>query len=212
MIIYKIINKINKKVYIGQTIRSVKERFAEHCKPSSECVALKNAIKKYGKENFKLVILYKCKTLKQLNFKEQFFIKKYKSADKKFGYNCNFGGENKFHTQETKNKIRLAHLGKKRKPFTENHKIKLSLASKLRKGEKRSLSARINYSIASGAKLFDVFEKNTNKKVGTWLSQALCAEQLSIHSSKISACLLGKRNSHKGYIFRYVGEQNVTSV
>lgn len=210
MIIYKITNKINGKVYIGQTVRSLKERFAEHCKPSSECVALIKAIKKYGKRNFKLEILHKAVDLVELNEKEEFYIKLYNSADKKFGYNCNLGGKNRLHTEETKNKIRLAHLGKKRKPFTKEHRKKLSLANRKRKGEKRTLEARINCSLAAGAKPFVVFQKNINKKIGVWLSQTLCAEQLNINKSKISACLLGRRNSHKGYTFKYVGEPNVT--
>lgn len=33
--IYIIKNKINEKVYIGQTLRSVEERFKQHMKPSN---------------------------------------------------------------------------------------------------------------------------------------------------------------------------------
>lgn len=55
--IYKITNSINEKVYIGQTIRSVKQRFKEHFHPSSGCVFLQRAMVKYGYENFKVEIL-----------------------------------------------------------------------------------------------------------------------------------------------------------
>ena len=50
--IYKITNKINGKIYIGQTAKSIKERFNQHCLKWSCCTKFKYAINKYGKENF----------------------------------------------------------------------------------------------------------------------------------------------------------------
>src|ERR1700676_4000498 len=50
--IYKIINITNGKSYIGQTVRSVEQRFKEHFHPSSGCVFLHKAIKEFGKDNF----------------------------------------------------------------------------------------------------------------------------------------------------------------
>lgn len=41
------------KSYIGQTKRPIEERFKEHQFPSSRCVAIYNAIRKYGWESFK---------------------------------------------------------------------------------------------------------------------------------------------------------------
>ncbi|AGE57776.1 GIY-YIG catalytic domain-containing endonuclease [Acanthocystis turfacea Chlorella virus NTS-1] len=40
------------KPYIGQTTRPIEERFQEHQKPSSKCVAIYNAIQYHGWENF----------------------------------------------------------------------------------------------------------------------------------------------------------------
>ena len=55
--IYKIENKVNGKLYIGQTINQIKIRFKKHlaqinCK--NQCSALYSAIRKYGKENFEI--------------------------------------------------------------------------------------------------------------------------------------------------------------
>jgi len=55
--IYKITNTINGKIYIGQTVRSVTQRFKEHFHPSSGSRYLARSIKKYGKESFILTIL-----------------------------------------------------------------------------------------------------------------------------------------------------------
>ena len=53
--IYKIENKVNGKLYIGQTINSIKKRFRKHLgqiNSQNQCSALYSAIRKYGKENF----------------------------------------------------------------------------------------------------------------------------------------------------------------
>lgn len=60
--IYKITCKIFNvkadcyKNYIGMTLRTVEERFKEHCE-SGGCKAFNAAIKKYGKDNWILEIL-----------------------------------------------------------------------------------------------------------------------------------------------------------
>ena len=60
MIIYKVTNIINNKIYIGQTIHSLNIRKSQH-ERSHEYgykTAFSNAIKKYGKENFIWEIIY----------------------------------------------------------------------------------------------------------------------------------------------------------
>lgn len=61
--IYIIKNKINSKVYIGQTCQSPHERFMQHMKPSvckqRGTYKIYNAINKYGKENFYYEVLEK---------------------------------------------------------------------------------------------------------------------------------------------------------
>ena len=57
MIIYKITNNINNKVYIGQTTRDLKIRWYQHCyktKAKNICNRIYNAIQKHGKENFEI--------------------------------------------------------------------------------------------------------------------------------------------------------------
>lgn len=54
--LYKIQNKINSKVYIGITAYP-KNRLTQHFSKNSSCTKLKNAIAKYGKENFEFTVL-----------------------------------------------------------------------------------------------------------------------------------------------------------
>lgn len=53
---------------------------------------LYRAIRKYGWDNFTKQILVDNLTRKQGNIKEQYYIKKYKSNNSKFGYNLTTGG------------------------------------------------------------------------------------------------------------------------
>lgn len=69
MIIYKATNIINNKVYIGQTIHPLSVRKSQH-ERSHEYgykTAFSNAIRKYGKENFKWEVIYEADAIEELN-------------------------------------------------------------------------------------------------------------------------------------------------
>ena len=89
--IYKITNKLNNKIYIGQS-NDIERRFKEHQpKGIKSRIPLDIAIQKYGIKNFTFEIIEEC-SIKDLNDKEMYWIKKLKSNKKKIGYNCNPGG------------------------------------------------------------------------------------------------------------------------
>ena len=51
--IYKIINKINNKIYIGKTTQSIEDRFNQHKNKSKKLnTHLYNAMRTYGISNF----------------------------------------------------------------------------------------------------------------------------------------------------------------
>ena len=89
--IYIIKNKINDKVYVGQTTKTVEERFKQHKKlsKSSSNQLIHKAIKRYGKENFYIETLECCENI-LLDEREIIFIKLYNSF--KDGYNLCEGG------------------------------------------------------------------------------------------------------------------------
>lgn len=95
--IYKIINKVNNKQYIGKTNLSIDERFKEHCADSTKerCSnrPLYRAMRKYGIENFSVEEIIECSP-EEANFYEIFFIQ-YFNTYGKGGYNATRGGDGK---------------------------------------------------------------------------------------------------------------------
>lgn len=88
--IYKIENKINHKIYIGQS-NNPQRRFKEHCvRKTAHRSLIHEAILKYGEENFTFEILEWCE---DFNEKEIYYIQKYRSLTPN-GYNICKGGEN----------------------------------------------------------------------------------------------------------------------
>ena len=88
--IYKITNKLNNKIYIGQS-NNITRRFSEHqTKGSSSRIPVDEAIQKYGKENFSFEIIEEC-PLDKLNERESYWINYYDTVVN--GYNCSIGGD-----------------------------------------------------------------------------------------------------------------------
>ena len=88
MWIYKISNIQNNKVYIGQTIRPIKQRFYRHLNDAINNILdthFARAIRKYGKDNFIIEEIDTAQTQDELNQKEQYWIKFYNSVEE--GYN-----------------------------------------------------------------------------------------------------------------------------
>lgn len=95
MYVYKITNKINKKIYIGITVRSLSERFYEHYyhREKRKHLHLYAAMIKYGIESFSIEQIDFGKNQKELFEKEMYWIKTLKSDESDIGYNNTQGGE-----------------------------------------------------------------------------------------------------------------------
>lgn len=100
MIVYRITNLVNGKVYIGQTTKpKLLTRWREHVwfsKASKYRVyksALQQAIRKYGFDKFLIEPLHHAYSRKELNAMETFFIILHQSHKPENGYNMTLGGE-----------------------------------------------------------------------------------------------------------------------
>lgn len=135
-------NKINGKRYVGITSQKSETRWnnGKGYKPTSH---FRNAIEKYGWEEFTHEILFTGLTKKEAEAKEIELIAKWKLQDHNFGYNsASGGGVNRGYrfSEETKLKIAKVNCDRgstvkpKLKPckniFTEDHKQKLRDANK----------------------------------------------------------------------------------
>ncbi|MDD5538722.1 MAG: GIY-YIG nuclease family protein [Candidatus Omnitrophica bacterium] len=109
MIIYKAINKINGKIYIGQTVGSLGKRITEHCRSSVGFFS--RALRKYGREGFDFEIIENCESRKELSEREIYWIGFF-GCKYPVGYNLTDGGENppsqkgRKRTEETKRKLK----------------------------------------------------------------------------------------------------------
>lgn len=94
MIIYKITNLINGKIYIGKSESPLQIRWKKHldCARKKVNRYLYDAMNHYGIENFKIECMEKCENKQTLNEREKFWIKHYNSMNKKLGYNMQEGG------------------------------------------------------------------------------------------------------------------------
>ena len=95
MIIYKITNKLNNKVYIGQTVRDLKTRFDEHMRDQTSNDYFHAAVRKYGKDAFIVEEIDRASSLEELNEKEIYWIRYYNSCvefENCCGYNSLKGG------------------------------------------------------------------------------------------------------------------------
>lgn len=107
--IYMIKNMVNRKRYIGQTIdkRGHRFYFKLNTIKTHYNQYLYNSFVKYGKENFSVNVIDFAGNKEELDKKEEFYIHKYNTMDKNYGYNLKHGGGNGKHLEETKEKISL---------------------------------------------------------------------------------------------------------
>ena len=112
--IYEIVNKVNGKKYIGQSIDVYRRWREEKCDLNKDeapwNVHLWRAWKLYGAESFEFNVLEACNEC-LLDEKEAYYIELYDTQNN--GYNIESGGNvNKHLAQETKDKISASHFGK----------------------------------------------------------------------------------------------------
>ena len=119
-------NKINGKVYIGQTCQKPQYRWNSG-EGYKNCTYFYKAIQKYGWESFQHIILEENLTLEEANLLEQYYIEIYNSTNPQSGYNSQTGGNNKQPNEETR-KI----LSEKMKKKWEDPQFKEKMSKRLK--------------------------------------------------------------------------------
>ena len=153
--VYRHMNKINGKSYIGMTCQQPERRWQKNGQGYNAKTQTKffNAIQKYGWENFEHEILFSNLTFEEAVLKEKELIDYYDSFSN--GYNSSLGGVgNLGHivTENARQQMSVAHAGQvpwsKGKKLSSEHRRKLSLAHKGKNTGTRSENTRDKISTA----------------------------------------------------------------
>lgn len=196
--VYQITNLINNKVYIGQTTRSIEQRWVEHSVYSSKSKApLHRAIRKYGVDNFSVTLLCECSTQEELDDKERLFAFERNSISP-YGYNCKDAINHGNMSPESRRRQSEAQMGKPSgmlgKKLSDETRRKMSEAAL---GHQVSQERRNNIGAANATKEFHFVSPKGENILVTNL-QKFCRDQ-SLQASKMHNVHTGKRNKHKGW-------------
>lgn len=145
-VVYLMRNTVNGKLYVGQTTRTIEERFKEHAQAPTY---IGNSMRFHGVDKFTIEVIAECETQEELNACEIHYIAEYDCMTPK-GYNCTAGGEGVLsfhHTEETKAQIKTTMTGRKQ---TDEHRANNLAAQQKRwedpaEHEKASAAQRKRY-------------------------------------------------------------------
>lgn len=207
-VIYEFVNKINGKIYIGQT-KDFKSRVRCHrhnSKSYKKTNPFYNAIRKYGWDNFIINIVEECDT-KMLNEKEEYWISEKKCLYPN-GYNLMKGGNQYEMSEDTKKKISQIRKGMKFSPEHIQNLKNSHLGNKLSEETKRKLSEINKGRIHSEETRVKLRYSNPNRKeVGRFNEEGIlvckyesikeAARILECNVGHLSECCRGKRKLTK---------------
>ena len=171
------------KSYIGQTTRPIQKRFKEHQDALSGCRVIRNAIQYHGWESFEKD-WYECPD-EDLNFDEDLLVREMGTLVPG-GYNLREGGgSHGRHSEETKQKISEANIGKTHSEETKKKMSDLHLGKTHTEETKQQMSE---------AKTGSIHTDETKKKISEAKTGTIHTEE---HKQKISEAQLGKTHSEE---------------
>ncbi len=201
--IYRIVNDINDKIYIGKTQFSIEKRFRQHCKDSQrqQCNKrpLYNAMRKYGIQHFSIELIEETNNPEE---REKFWIEQYNSY--KNGYNATIGGDGKAYAnyaliynlwQEGKNILQIHNI---LKYDTKTIRTALNHYNVTEKERKKRGRKACSKSIA-------MLDKTTENILKIFPSIQEAFKFLGRQSGgQISGVCKGKRKTAYGYKWKYI--------
>lgn len=206
-IIYQITNKVNGKVYIGQTKHSLEKRKKEHMNAVRTGIKMSyihKAIRRYGAGCFSWRVLYLCDDPLVLNLMETFKIMVNHSHVSEGGYNLTWGGEdNPMNSIEIRIRAKNS-INKAMKKFTGNNNV---MYNPIVKQQHKEAIDRVTKT----AEWREAFYKANEKQKGEYVITTPTGEcyyilglsefcrKNNLQQSKMSEVAAGRRNHHKGY-------------
>lgn len=206
MIIYKIKNLINGKVYVGQTRSSLDHRISQHLCSKKSLVA--KDMLNYGINNFEINEIDKAENIEELNKKERYWIKKLNSISPN-GYNVEEGGFDAAPSEVTRKKISNTLKGR----YVGDKNPMYGTVSPMRgktgamKGRKHSAETIEKMRKSRSGLNSKVAKKVINLDTGeVFYSQKEASEKYNITRGCICAVCKGKQKKAGGYRWAYYSE------
>ncbi len=206
-IIYIITNRVNGKVYVGQTIRTLAQRRGEHLyrfRKAERDHLIYLAFRKHGVENFDWDVLETCEDIAELNDREEFYINKFDSYN--HGYNMNTGGN----TVSVETRKKLSEIFKGRE-ITWIHRTRETWKRRFDNGE-------FEMPKASGAanplsKEYVITEPNGTVHIVKGLRE-WCRnwKKDTLYHSGLIAVAKGEWKHTKGYKCRYADKESAETI
>ena len=220
--VYVIVNKSNLKLYFGSHSWE-----GEGLDPSyyGSGKIIKQAVKKYGKDNFIVYPIKFYNSVEECRQAEEELLTRYDIANNIYCYNIKnaaVGWTSEDITDEIRQKLSRAMKGR---TLSEEHRKNLSQArkgkkhtdatkkkmSEAKKGEKHPMynkhhTDESRQKIATSMKnvMTPIVAIDKNGKVKIFLSQNECSRVLGVNLGNINSCLKGIRKQARGYTFKYI--------
>lgn len=199
--IYKIINDINQKIYIGKTDFSLEKRFKEHCRDAlkEHCGQrpLYSAMRKYGVEHFFIELLEETNSPDE---REVYWIETLKSF--KDGYNATRGGDGS-HYADYSIIVKLWQHGLGSKEITKITGYAEKTISRALFSQNISSKERKNRAYQKRSKPVAKIDSKTGEILETFESIS-AAEQAMNNNKHISSVCLGKRKTTGGFGWKHI--------
>lgn len=196
--IYKIVNKLNGKIYIGSAVNLSNRKsshFSKLRKNKHFNNHLQNSFNKYGKDNFEFIILEEC-NVENLIEREQYYIDNFKPQ-----YNKRIIAESNIGCKRTKKQIEAS------RQFMKNLKRDKEWNSNISKG----LKEKGHKPTAEALRLsWEVTRKKVAQysKEGVFLNKYdsihSAARSLNLSFQNISSVCNGIRKSTGGFNFKFI--------
>lgn len=221
--IYKIVNTIDGKMYVGYS-KNLSGRKRSHFWQLSNNrhgnEYLQHAYNKYGKDSFMFEIIEEC-DIKEVYAREHHWVNTLNTLDQEFGYNLkptDPNGLSGLKSLAEREKIRKANLGKKasdetRRRLSESHKGQISwMKGRTHSEEVKRIISQKQIGVKQKQDTIDkrvkhllipILQYDLNGNfIREWNSARDAGIELNIKCKHISCCVLDKRYYANGFIWR----------
>jgi group I intron endonuclease len=201
--VYCIENTINGKVYIGSS-KNLQKRIRKHLNTlrnnTHDNIHLQNAWNKDEEDAFSIRII--CSVLNEVNLTsvEQYFLDLYQAYDRSKGYNKSCEAKITYLSEETKEKLRMANLGKRYSPETNAKKASHGIDNGFF-GKSHTLETKMKIAKSRGSDTQPFICIETGETFTFFLE---AAKKLNAREATISECLKGNLYVSNGFHFIYV--------